>query len=208
MIMDKFSAVWHRIASPLHVRALRAAGISVGKGVSLIGGPIVSREGRSSSITIDDDVRLVSSSRWTALGAPTPIVLRTLSDGASIEIGARTGASGVQICAATSVKIGQRCLLGSGVRIFDTDFHYVDAVPRAGLPIPQSSLRHAVMIEDDVFIGAGAMILKGVRIGRGAVVAAGSVVTRDVAQMTVVAGNPAAFVRRVDVSKQCKEPDE
>jgi acetyltransferase-like isoleucine patch superfamily enzyme len=55
-----------------------------------------------------------------------------------------------------------------------------------------------VVIEDDAWIGAGATILPGVRIGRGAVVATGSVVTRDVPAATIVAGNPAIAVRTID----------
>ena len=51
-----------------------------------------------------------------------------------------------------------------------------------------------VFIEDDVFIGARAMVLKGVRIGKGAVVGAGAVVTKDVPPNAIVAGNPARVV--------------
>jgi virginiamycin A acetyltransferase len=50
-------------------------------------------------------------------------------------------------------------------------------------------------LESDVWIGHGAIILQGVRIGEGSVVAAGSVVTKDVAPYTIVAGNPARTVR-------------
>lgn len=53
----------------------------------------------------------------------------------------------------------------------------------------------AVVIGDDVWLGTKAVVLAGVRIGSGAVIAAGSVVTRDVAPMTVVAGVPARFIR-------------
>ena len=63
------------------------------------------------------------------------------------------------------------------------------ALPRWGVAHDES-----VTIEDDVWIGAGAIILPGVTIGRGAIVAAGAVVTRTVAAMTVVAGVPAAAI--------------
>lgn len=53
----------------------------------------------------------------------------------------------------------------------------------------------APIIEDDVWIGANAIVLPGVRIGRGSIVAAGSVVTRDVGQFTIVGGNPARLIR-------------
>ena len=56
-----------------------------------------------------------------------------------------------------------------------------------------------VYIENEVWIGAGAIILKGVRIGEGAVLGAGSVVTKDVERGAIVAGNPAKLVRMRDI---------
>ena len=52
-------------------------------------------------------------------------------------------------------------------------------------------------IRDDAWVGAGAMVLRGVTIGQGAIVAAGAVVTRDVAPFSIVAGNPAVLVREL-----------
>ncbi|WP_165251625.1 DapH/DapD/GlmU-related protein [Adlercreutzia sp. ZJ304] len=61
-----------------------------------------------------------------------------------------------------------------------------------------SSLEPApIHIEDDVWIGSGAIVLPGVRIGRGSVVAAGAVVTKDVPSMTVVGGIPAKPIKRI-----------
>ena len=56
-----------------------------------------------------------------------------------------------------------------------------------------------IVIEDGAWIGLGAMILPGVRVGRGAIVGAGAVVTRDVPENVIVAGNPAAVVRRLPI---------
>lgn len=60
---------------------------------------------------------------------------------------------------------------------------------------PSSSICGGCVLEDGVYVGAGAVLLPKVRIGRNAVIAAGAVVTRDVASHTVVAGNPARVVR-------------
>jgi acetyltransferase-like isoleucine patch superfamily enzyme len=96
-----------------------------------------------------------------------------------------------------SVRIGDRCLLATGVQVYDMDGHPLDACRRqAGEPTPPEGIR-PVVLSDDVWVGAGAVILKGVTIGDRAVVAARAVVTRDVPADSVVAGNPARVVKQL-----------
>ncbi len=71
--------------------------------------------------------------------------------------------------------------------------------------IEQGITAQGIVIEDDVWIGAGAIITDGVRVGKGAVVAAGAVVTRDVSAHTVVGGTPAKLIRVIDGS--ASKPD-
>ncbi len=94
-----------------------------------------------------------------------------------------------EIVAARSVTIGRECKIGRDVLIMDTDQH---AVPGGELIVAP------VVIEDRAWIGARAIVLKGVRVGHDSVVGAGSVVTRDVPPATVVAGQPARVVRSFD----------
>lgn len=97
-----------------------------------------------------------------------------------------------------SVRIGRHCLLASDVQVFDMDGHPIDAAQRrAGEPSPADSIA-PVSIEDDVWIGNGAIILKGVTIGPRSIVAARAVVTRDVPADSVVAGNPARVVKTME----------
>jgi acetyltransferase-like isoleucine patch superfamily enzyme len=96
---------------------------------------------------------------------------------------------GVWIRAANLVKIGDRCLIGPRVMIMDNDAHELDGDHKAG------GQAAPVVIKDRAWIGAAAIILKGVTIGERAVVGAGSVVTRDVPDDAVVAGNPARPIR-------------
>jgi len=75
----------------------------------------------------------------------------------------------------------------------DAEYHPVNPIDRRATP---NRVRSApVTIEDDVYIGMNSLLLKGIRIGKGSVVAACSVVTRDVPPGVVVAGNPAKVVR-------------
>jgi len=99
-------------------------------------------------------------------------------------------------------------LSAHNVTITDTNSHPLGAKARAddyhrrivlGGPFEKGSIEGApIIIEDDVWINFGAAILKGVRIGRGAVVAAGSVVTKDVPPWTLVAGVPAKEIRPLE----------
>lgn len=110
--------------------------------------------------------------------------------GASISIGDGTYLNrNTEIVAARSVKIGRDCKIGRDVLIMDTDQH---ALPGSELMVAP------VVIEDRAWIGARAIVLKGVRIGHDSVVGAGSVVTRDVPARTIVAGQPGRVVRSFD----------
>jgi acetyltransferase-like isoleucine patch superfamily enzyme len=186
---DKLAQV---VSDALGRLRLRGAGVEVSVRAKIMGLPLVARcDG--SRIVIGDDVVLCSASRWTALGVAHPVVLRTLRPGAFLGIGRGSALSGGSFCAAVSVRIGERCLIGADVTIADTDFHALDPAQRAA---GWDEIACApVEIGDDVFIGTRATILKGVRIGDGAVVGAGSVVTRCVPAFATVAGNPATIVR-------------
>ena len=107
---------------------------------------------------------------------------------------------GVNITCNISVSIGNRCLFAPEVVIIDDDGHPVDWQHRhdywpAG---PKTRLGAPVIIEDNVWLGTRAMVLKGVTIGAGAVIAAGAVVTRPVPAGTLVAGVPARVIRQIE----------
>ena len=95
----------------------------------------------------------------------------------------------VHIMKGSTIKIGKygnRCAIWWDVTIMDNDFHYID----------DNDNTKPVYIGDDVWIGCHSLVLKGVHIGDGAVIAAGSVVTKDVPSCSVVGGNPAKIIKR------------
>lgn len=114
---------------------------------------------------------------------------------------------GTRIWSAKSIVIGNRVLISHNVNIFDNDTHPIeDPVARheqfreiitSGHPARLDLNEAPVVIEDDALIACQSIILSGVTIGKGAVVAAGAVVTRDVPPYTIVAGNPARLVRTI-----------
>jgi len=106
---------------------------------------------------------------------------------------------GVKIVCNISVAIGDRCLIASDVVILDDDGHPVDWRERHNHwpEFPEDRLGAPIVIEDNVWIGTRAIILKGVHIGTGSVIGAGAVVTHNVPPATVVAGVPARVVRDI-----------
>jgi acetyltransferase-like isoleucine patch superfamily enzyme len=118
-----------------------------------------------------------------------------------LDVGDDSTLVGAVFMCADSIRIGKRVVLSYNVTIADSDFHPLDPELRkqdaiANSPAGDRSLRppyvaRPVVIEDDVWIGIGAIVLKGVTIGRGARVEAGAVVTSSVPPNTTVAGNPA-----------------
>jgi maltose O-acetyltransferase len=128
------------------------------------------------------------------------VILQARPATASISIGARSNLSNnVCIIACKSVSIGKDCLIGDGVLIFDSDFHRTCPIKRRENPNNDA----AVSIADNVWLGSRVVILKGVSIGTNSVIAAGSVVTRDIPVNSIAAGNLARVIRRLEGGSAC-----
>lgn len=122
-------------------------------------------------------------------------MLQARNGEARIRIGRRSVLSNnVTVISCVAVDIGEECLIGDGVLIVDSDFHHTDPLKRRETPENDAP----VSIGDNVWLGSRVTVLKGVSIGRNSVVAAGSVVTRDVPENTIVAGNPAKVIRQLE----------
>jgi acetyltransferase-like isoleucine patch superfamily enzyme len=115
--------------------------------------------------------------------------LMVMSPGARMRIGAGVGISGACLCAAQRLTIGENTIIGADALITDTDFH--SPLPDGKWSNDAAGASKPVAIGKGCFIGARAIILKGVTIGDGAVVAAGALVTRDVPAEHLAIGNPA-----------------
>ncbi len=120
--------------------------------------------------------------------------IRVVVDGGRLTIGHGTNVNGLgtRLLCAQEVAIGASCTFSWDVQVLDSDFH---AITTDGVERPSVA---PVRIGDRVWIGTRAVVLKGVTIGDGAVVAAGAVVTSDVPAGAVVAGVPARVVGRAD----------
>jgi len=143
------------------------------------------------------------------LGAFTHVKgeLLTFGHGGKISIGDYCYfGEGGHIWSSVRVTIGNRVLISHNVNIFDSQTHPLSAKLRhehfkqiinTGHPRKIDLGEKPVVIGDDVWIGCMSVILRGVCIGTGAIIGAGSVVTRDVDAWTIVAGNPARLIREI-----------
>lgn len=107
---------------------------------------------------------------------------------------------GVRISSAYNITIGDNCMFAHKAFITDADWHGVYDRVSIGK-------REPINIEDNVWVGDSAIVCKGVTIGENSIVGAGAVVTSDVPQNTIVAGNPARIVRQLDPNEQMKTRD-
>lgn len=176
--------------------SLQVQGCSPGNGFKT-SGPCYFKARRAGSIRIGQGVSLLAGHRSNRVGLINPVLLETLGDG-EIEIGNGSGGSAVVISSRSKVTIGKHVKLGGNVRIFDHDFHSLEADIRKSSNDWKNVKTRPVQVGDDVFVGTNAMILKGVTIGDRAIIAAGSVVTKDIPADEIWGGNSSCKIGRVD----------
>lgn len=180
-------------------------GVAWGRGWRLHGLPILQRH-RGSTLIVGDGLGLRSTPGSNPLSPAHPVVLCTWRAGARLEIGKNFAMTGGVLCAAQNIRIGDNVTVGANCTIIDTDFHPLD--PHQRQAAPNEAAAAPVVIDDEVFIGMHSLVLKGVTIGRGSVIGAGSVVTRDVPPCVIAAGNPARVLGLPAAGQPAAEPPE
>jgi acetyltransferase-like isoleucine patch superfamily enzyme len=179
---------------------LRLLGCRYGRGLT-VDGRVWIRVREKGAIRLGNQVTINSRFGSNLVGLNTPTVLECL-EGGRIEIGDGSGLSGAVLSSRSQVRIGECVKIGGNVRIFDHDFHSLNSDTRRDGMLDSCDVRTAsVMIGNDVFIGTNAMVLKGVRIGDQAIVAAGSVVTRAIPSNEIWGGNPAKLIRKIELEQ-------
>lgn len=160
----------------------------------LWGLPIIQKHKRA-SIEIGENFIACSAPRKNSIGVFQKVMIKALGAGAHIVIGDNVGISGATI-SGSNITIGNNVLIGSGVLITDNDAHPIDPELRK-IEGSENIASAPVNIGNDVFIGARAIILKGVTIGNGTVIGAGSVVVKDIPARCIAAGNPAKVIKYI-----------
>jgi acetyltransferase-like isoleucine patch superfamily enzyme len=163
--------------------------VKLGKKVIFNGFPIINRY-PNSTIRIGDGCKFNSTKYSISIGLNQPCAFVTMEKNAEIVIGNNSGASGLKIAARSKITIGNNVLIGAGCSIIDNDAHHSNLEKRSQNIIP----KRPITIEDNVFIGMECVILKGVTIGKNAVIGARSVVFSDIPENSIALGNPCKII--------------
>lgn len=176
VIIHGFYTFVHRLES-------RIVGVKLGKNVSFNGHIMIDRF-KGSCIEIGDNCTFNSHPIFNPRGC-RQCIIHTAKDFARIVIGKNTGFSGVTIVAHKEIIIGDNVMVGADSQIGDTDDH--DDI--------LGTTDASVHIGNNVFIGMHCMILKGVTIGDNSIIAAGSIVTKDIPANCIAGGVPCKVLK-------------
>ena len=156
-----------------------------------LGRPLLSRA-KGARIILGDGVRIASSVRANPLACFQPSALRAMAPGAQLSLGRNVGISATVLCAGASIEVGEGTIMGAGAMVLDHDFHR--PLGEWDWADEHQANARPVKIGRGVFVGARAIVLKGVTIGDRAVIGAAAVVTRDVPPRHLAVGNPARVI--------------
>jgi acetyltransferase-like isoleucine patch superfamily enzyme len=195
---DKFLKVISVFLCTMIARTkLSCALSSVGTGL-IVDGLVVIKVRLKHSIQIGKNVKLFSRYNANLAGMIGPILMDT-RPGGCINVGDNSGLSSCVLSSRSSIVIGKNVKVGANVKMFDHDFHSLNFMDRRNHESDKKNCATApITIEDDVFVGANAIILKGVHVGTRSVVGAGAVVTlKEIPPGSMVVGNPAKIIKNI-----------
>lgn len=191
----------------LNLLNLRLKGVRYGRNLSTAG-PVILDVYPGSTVRMGDDVLIVSDpKRANASVLYSRCRIKTFTPSSSVIIGNHVGLSGTSItCRSRTIRIGDHVAIGPNVIILDSDFHvpypYGDWFSYPGFQQDRD-----VTIGNNCWIGLNTVILKGVHIGDHCVIAAGSVVVRDIPGNSLAAGVPAEVIRTFSPEKPPEKTD-
>lgn len=141
-----------------------------------------------SKISIGSNCTFLSKRNSNLIGINRPCSISTQTESAVIIIGNNCGFSGTVIGAFKRIQLGNNVRCGANTLITDSDWHTDDY---------RSGENKEVIIEDNVWLGEGAKVLKGVTIGENSVIGAGSIVVKSIPANVIAAGNPCKIIREL-----------
>lgn len=201
------ASLWIKLSPKFNRWKFCAKGVNIGENCLAIGNIYITGNGK---ISIGNDFCMTSGSCINPISSNLMGVFFTETENSHIDIGNHVGMSSTRIWAHDSVKIGDNVKIGANVLLIDTDTHQLDYILRRdlgddvfeGLSIDEiidkkkkGTKSSPIIVENDVWIGAHSIILKGVTIGERTIIGAGSVVTKSIPPDCIAAGNPCKIIR-------------
>ena len=169
-------------------------GVTFGRNMMIMGKVSVIGEG---SITIGDGFYMTSGDHVNPISSNQQGAFFTDNSDAKISIGNNVGMSSTRMWISKGLTIGDNVKIGACVLLIDTDSHPIDYKLRRTSNEGVKSV--PIVIEDDAWIGAHSIVLKGVTIGARSIIGAGSVVTKSIPADCIAAGNPCRVVKTNNV---------
>lgn len=202
--MSKFFRIYPKLRTIFYqqynIFFFSATGIQFGRRMKVYNKVYVHGQGK---ITIGDDFHFTSGDSINPICRNIRGALYTMTPEARIEIGDRVGVSSACLWAKERITIGNDVNIGGDCLIMDNDAHPHNYLQRRGAYAKEVGQQEylksiptaPIQIDDDVWIGARCQILKGVHIGERSIVAAGSVVTKDIPADVIAGGNPCRVIK-------------
>ncbi len=192
-IIRRFNLLYHnflfKTISNIEFLYLRSIGVNIKKGCQFNGWTSVFKCDHS-QISIGNHCIFNSNQYTNHIGINHNCILTTISSKASLYIGNQCGFSGCSITAFTSIEIGNNVRVGANCVIADGDFHLDDS--RTPSPKP-------IKIHDNVWLGYGVIVMKGVTIGENTIIGMNSIVTKDIPANCIAAGNPCKVIKEIKI---------
>ena len=177
--------------------------VKYGKNLLLKGVPVIFNKG-GATLKIGDNCTIKSSFLSNLVGLYSRTIIVTRAPGAEIVIGNNVGISGATIYARKKITIGDNTCIGGNCKILDNDFHPIEVEARNkllqnvhGSDVDLVSARE-IYIGKNCFIGCNTIILKGTVLRDGCVVGAGAVVAGKFQDNSVIVGNPARVIKKLE----------
>jgi acetyltransferase-like isoleucine patch superfamily enzyme len=176
---------------------LRSNNIKLGTKVVFKNKPLIEIH-KNAYLVIGDNVTINSRNKGYHVSMFRPCKLMADRPGAIIEIGANTRLHGSCIHAYKKISIGKNCLIAANCQIIDGNGHDISFSDTSNR-INTTGSSEAVIIEDNVWLATGVVVLPGVTIGKGSIITANSVVHKDIPAMVIAGGNPISIIKKCEI---------
>lgn len=193
-----FNFIYNKLIIVWNMYRLRLLHVPFGKKLR-IRGNIGLQIHNAGKMSMGNNVTISSGNMSNPMGRNIKAFIRVDRD-ATLTIGNNVGMSSVTIWCSESITVGDNVKVGALTIISDTDAHSINPIFRSNPDTDAKNAKHSpIVIKKNAFIGAMCFIGKGCCIGENSIVGAGSIVTKNIPDNEIWAGNPAKFIKRIDI---------